>query len=108
MPKKMEQEPRNQRKMPSNELNDITLFGQNVLIQEVRADEETDEGLIKTAQDEDRAYRGIVLAKGEEAHNEKIAIGKMIYFNRYATTKFFYRGKEYLLLQEEDVIGSDK
>lgn len=96
------------RKMPKNELNDLILLGESVLIEQIRDDEIVEGGLIKGAQDEDKAHRGNVLMLGHGLGTTMMQEGDVIYFNQYAPTKFYFRGKEYLILHAEDIRAIEK
>lgn len=88
-------------------LKNLKILGDNILIDPIMGDEVVKAGminLIKTQQYEDKAYSGKVLKIGSLVQESKL-LGATVYFNQYASTKFPFEGKEYLILKSEDVLG---
>lgn len=84
----------------------IVPCGTRVLV--VREELLQKKGSLYTIQSEDSntlPSRGTILSIGEGIRNEKIQPGVQIYFGKFAGTVVHFEGKEFSLLQENEVLA---
>ncbi len=86
-----------------SKINKLNILGDNILVEPIKPDIETESGLISPTQYEDKAFAGKVIKVGNEV--KRIKIGSIVYFNKYSTTSFIFDAKEYLILKIEDIIA---
>lgn len=87
-----------------SQLKNLKLLADNVLVEPISPNIETQSGLIAPTQYEDKAFMGRVIKIGEDIKKKNL-IGSIVYFNKYSTTSFIFDGKEYLILKVEDLIA---
>lgn|SRR3990167_7422208 len=95
-------------------LTDITKFDviyDNIIIEPIKETEAVGD-LVLPQGYEDKPQLGTVIKVGEGRLMENgiivpfnVKIGDVILFNKYSTTQFLLKGKEYLVLRSEDIIA---
>lgn len=91
--------------MPNPNLQNLKIFGDWLLCEPIKEETETFEGLSKPASYEEKTSKARVVLMGEEI-KKPIQVGDILIFNQYAPISFFWKNVEYLILKEEDVLGS--
>ena len=82
-------------------IQDLNISNKNILVEPSVRKGETDSGLVKPVQYEDKAEFGIILKSGDEQFKK----GMTVFFNKYAPTKIEIEGKEVLVVRSEDIIA---
>lgn len=82
----------------------IMPLGENVVVTPQEMDAMTKSGIVlpETANKE-RPQIGTVTAVGDKV--ESLTVGDKVIFKKYGPTEFELNGTEYLILEEEDVLG---
>lgn len=78
----------------------------NILVDPIDPTETTDSGLVMDSQYEDKSYSGKVLSVGPDV--KEIKKGMTVYFNKYSSSTFPFKTKEYEILREEDILAYKK
>jgi len=74
------------------------------LIVEPISEEEEISGLIKPQEYQGKSETGKIVAMNEKSELG-LRLGMVVLFNKYAPTVFYSKGKQYLVLREEDIIA---
>lgn len=91
-------------------LINLKVLHDNVLIEPV--EEESDDGVLRPVQYEDKAEIGVVVKVGPgrwlesgDLLNTTVKTGDLVQFNKYSPTKIKIEGKDYLYIREEDILS---
>lgn len=95
-----------QKKKKQTLLDNIFVTADNVLVEPLSSEYETSEGLVRPEQYEDKAYKGIVIAVGDDVIG--IKKGMTAYFNRYSTVEIQFDEVKLLALKYEDILAYEK
>lgn len=96
----------NQNKKTQDLLNNIAVTADNIIVEPLSSEYETGEGLVRPEQYEDKAFKGTVIAVGEDVIGVKS--GMTVYFNRYSTVEIQFDEVKLLALKYEDVLAYQK
>lgn len=88
-------------KQPTNDLTKFQFRGDHVLIQAIRPDAVSTNGLIKPEQYDDKPEFGKVISVGELVGDLKV--GDTIFFGKYSTEQTRSLGEDYYIIRQEDV-----
>ncbi len=81
-------------------------LGNRVLVERVEEPEKTPSGIIIPDNAKEKPLEGNVLAIGPEVEEEgHIKVGDRVVFAKYSGTDITLEGKEYLILQTDDILG---
>jgi chaperonin GroES len=81
-------------------------LGNRVLVERVDEPEKTPSGIIIPDNAKEKPLEGNVLAIGPEVEEEgHIKVGDRVVFAKYSGTDITLEGKEYLILQTDDILG---
>jgi chaperonin GroES len=81
-------------------------LGNRVLVERVDEPEQTPSGIIIPDNAKEKPLEGNVLAIGPEVEEEgHIKVGDRVVFAKYSGTDITLEGKEYLILQSDDILG---
>ncbi|MRI59065.1 MAG: co-chaperone GroES [Epsilonproteobacteria bacterium] len=81
-------------------------LGNRVLVERVDEPEQTPSGIIIPDNAKEKPLEGNVLAIGPEVEEEgHIKVGDRVVFAKYSGTDITLQGKEYLILQTDDILG---
>ena len=90
----------------------IRPLGEKVLIERLQAEERTAGGLVLPDTAKEKPQRGTVLAVGDgrmldsgERAEVQVRKGDTVLFASYAGTDIKYEGREYLLMNESDILA---
>jgi len=81
-------------------------LGNRILVERVDEPEQTPSGIIIPDNAKEKPLEGNVLAIGPEVEEEgHISVGDRVVFAKYSGTDITLEGKEYLILQTDDILG---
>jgi chaperonin GroES len=83
-------------------------LGQRVLVERLENEEKTPAGIIIPDNAKEKPLEGKVIAiskEVEEDENMPIKEGDIVVFAKYAGTEITFDGKEYLVLNTDDILG---
>lgn len=81
-------------------------FGKQVVVEPAEVEEKSLGGIIMPATSENKSVRGTVAAVGPgEDKPLQVKVGSKVLFRKYAGTEFEHKGKTYLVLREDELIG---
>ncbi|NPA03789.1 MAG: co-chaperone GroES [Epsilonproteobacteria bacterium] len=81
-------------------------LGNRVLVERVDEPEQTPSGIIIPDNAKEKPLEGNVIAIGPEVEEEgHIKVGDRVVFAKYSGTDITLEGKEYLILQTDDILG---
>jgi len=89
----------------------IKPLGDRVVIEPVDQEETTASGIVLPDSAKEKPQEGKVVAvgAGKVENGERVALevseGDHIIFSKYAGTEVEYKGKEYLILREDDILA---
>lgn len=90
----------------------LNIIGARLLIEEQKAEEKTKGGIILQPQDREKTYTGKVLKVGKGSYLEsgkikpmEIEVGDTVIYAKFAGTPIKVDGKQYLILNERDVLA---
>ncbi|WP_458701350.1 co-chaperone GroES [Sulfurospirillum sp. 1307] len=85
---------------------DFTPLGQRVLIERVEEPTTTASGIIIPDNAKEKPLNGKVVAISKEiAEQGQIAVNDTVVFGKYAGTELSLDGKEYLVMEEKEILG---
>ena len=85
---------------------DFTPLGQRVLIERVEESTTTASGIIIPDNAKEKPLNGKVVAISKEiAEQGQIAVNDTVVFGKYAGTELSLDGKEYLVMEEKEILG---
>lgn len=87
-------------------------LGNRVLVEVLEAEEKTEGGIVlpDTAQEKPQQAKVIAVGKGKVSDEGKVIpmevkTGDIIIFGKYSGTDLKVEGKDYLMLNEDDILG---
>jgi len=83
-------------------------LGQRVLVERLENEEKTPSGIIIPDNAKEKPLEGKVIAiskEVEEDENMPINVGDVVVFAKYSGTEITFDGKEYLVLNTDDILG---
>ena len=81
-------------------------LGNRVLVERIDEPEQTPSGIIIPDNAKEKPLEGNVLAIGPEVEEEgHIKVGDRVVFAKYSGTDITLQGREYLILQTDDILG---
>ena len=85
----------------------IKPLGTRVLVEVDKAETKTASGIIIPDSAQEKPQRGKVVAvrKGTKDEEMELKVGDAILYGRYAGTEIKYEGKEYMIIQQSDVLA---
>ena len=85
----------------------IKPLGARVLIKKVEAVEKTEAGLILSGSAKEKPQHAEVLAVGPGTEDEKmeLAVGDNVIFSKYGGTDLKYKGVEYTIINQRDILA---
>ncbi len=85
----------------------IKPLGTRVLVEVDKAETKTASGIIIPDSAQEKPQRGKVIAVGKGTKDEEmeLKVGDAILYGRYAGTEIKYEGKEYMIMQQSDVLA---
>jgi len=85
----------------------IKPLGTRVLVEVDKAETKTASGIIIPDSAQEKPQRGKVVAVGKGTKDEEmeLKVGDAILYGRYAGTEIKYEGKEYMIMQQSDVLA---
>lgn len=78
-------------------------FKDRVLLRQLEADTMTAGGILLPDEAQKKPQQGEVIAVGSEV--EETRVGDVVVFAQYAGTKAEFDGNEYIIINEEDLLG---
>ena len=85
---------------------DFTPLGQRVLIERVEESTTTASGIIIPDNAKEKPLNGKVVAISKEiADKGQIAVNDTVVFGKYAGSELSLDGKEYLVMEEKEILG---
>ena len=85
----------------------ITPLNRNVLVKPKAQDETTSSGLILTTTTTEKPCEGLIVTKAEDC-KLRIKEGDIVLYNKYAGSIAQIADLQYLILNEEDILGIRK
>ncbi len=76
-----------------------------VLVERKEEENKTASGIIIPDNAKEKPLQGTVLAVGPDAKEEGINEGDVVVFGKYSGTEITLEGKEYLILNSDDILG---
>lgn len=85
----------------------IKPLGARVVIKQMDALEKTEGGLILSGSAKEKPQQAEVLAVGPGTEEEKmeLKVGDIVVFSRYGGTEFKYKGEEYQIINQKDILA---
>lgn len=84
----------------------FTPLGQRVLIERVEEESTTASGIIIPDNAKEKPLNGVVRAISEEIKEAgQISIGDTVVFGKYSGTELALDGKDYLVMEDKDILG---
>lgn len=85
----------------------IKPLGARVVIKRMEALEKTEGGLILSASAKEKPQEAEVLAVGAGTEDEKmeLKVGDKVIFSKYGGTELKYRGEEYTIINQKDILA---
>lgn len=85
----------------------IKPIGARVLIKKLEAEEKTKGGIILTssAKEEPQIAEILAVGKGTEEELMELAVGDKVIFSKYAGTECKYKGNEYTIMNQKDILA---
>ena len=85
----------------------IRPLGARVLIKQMDAEEKTEGGLILSGSAKEKPQQAEVLAVGPGTADEKmeLKVGDIVVFSRYGGNELKYKGEEYTIINQKDILA---
>ena len=90
----------------------IRPLGERLLVQRVEAEAKTAGGILLPESAKEKPKEGVVIALGEgrlldsgERAEWALAVGDRVLFTSYGGTEVKYKGEEYMIMEERDILG---
>lgn len=98
------------KKTKKTNIQDFNILYDNVFVKGIEVEEVG--GILTPSSYEDKPELGEVLKIGEGRIFEngtviplRVAVGDVVYFNKYSSTKFRFDGEDYFVVREEDIVA---
>ncbi len=77
-----------------------------VVIQPAKAEEKTEGGIIipDTAKEKPQKGEVVAVGPGKEGNLMNVSVGDTVLYGKYAGQELTYRGKDYLIMREDDIL----
>ncbi|HZK10119.1 MAG TPA: co-chaperone GroES [Clostridia bacterium] len=82
----------------------IKPIGERVVLKEIEAEEVTRSGLILAGEKEE-PQKAQIVATTEKGEELGLKVGCQVYYKRYAGTKVKYENEEFIIIDNDDVLG---
>ena len=88
----------------------IKPLGERVVIKRLEAVEKTQSGIVLPGQAKEQPQMAEVIAVGPGTKEEKMELkpGDTVVFSRYAGTEIKYKGEEYSIMSQKDILATVK
>lgn len=83
----------------------IQPLGLRVLIKPLEQDSRTASGILLPETAKEKPQTGLVVAVGDD-EEIKLKVNDKVLFAKYTGTEFKYRGQDYLLMEQNDVLAT--
>lgn len=85
----------------------IKPLGARVVIKKLEAEEKTEAGLLLSGSAKEKPQQAEVVAVGKGTEDEpmELKIGDMVVFSKYSGTEFKYKGTEYTIISQKDILA---
>ena len=85
----------------------IKPLGARVVIKKMEAEEKTEAGLLLSGSAKEKPQQAEVVAVGPGTSEEpmELKIGDIVIFSRYGGSEFKYRGTEYTIINQKDILA---
>ena len=90
--------------MPNPNLQNLKIFSDWLLCEPIKEERKVG-GLVEPVSFEEKTSFAKVVMLGNEI-KKPIKVGDVVFFNQYASISFTFGEKTYLILKEEDILGS--
>jgi chaperonin GroES len=86
----------------------IKPLGEKVVIKRLEAEEKTQSGIVLPGQAKEKPQIAEVVAVGPGTDDDKmeLKVGDLVIFSQYAGTQVKYKGDEYTILSQKDVLAT--
>ena len=86
----------------------IKPLGNRVLIKKVEAEEKSEGGIILTSSAKEKPQIAEVVAVGPGTKDEpmEVKVGDKVVFSKYAGTDIKFKGEEYTLMSQSDILAT--
>jgi len=86
----------------------IKPLGEKVVIKRLEAEEKTQSGIVLPGQAKEKPQIAEVVAVGPGTEDDKmeLKVGDFVIFSQYAGTQIKYKGDEYTILSQKDVLAT--
>ena len=90
----------------------VTPLGDNILVQRIEAESTSAGGIVLPESAKEKPREGVVISVGEGRMNDEgkrnapqVSKNDRVIFNSYAGTEIKVEGKDYLIMNEDDVLA---
>ncbi len=85
----------------------IKPLGARVVIKKMDAEEKTEAGLLLSAAAKEKPQQAEVLAVGPGTKDEpmELKVGDVVIFSRYGGNELKYKGQEYTIINQKDILA---
>tara|TARA_B100000767_G_C19375622_1_gene373729 strand:+ start:252 stop:533 length:282 start_codon:yes stop_codon:yes gene_type:complete len=85
----------------------IKPLGNNVILQQAKAETKTASGIIIPDTAQEKPQKGHVLAVGSGGKDYKmtVKVGNTVLYSKYAGSELSYEGDDYLIVKESDILA---
>ena len=86
----------------------IKPLGERVVIKRLEAEEKTQSGIVLPGQAKEKPQMAEVVAVGPGTEEDKMELkaGDLVIFSQYAGTQVKFKGEEYTILSQKDVLAT--
>jgi chaperonin GroES len=86
----------------------IKPLGERVVIKRLEAEEKTQSGIVLPGQAKEQPQMAEVVAVGPGTKDDKMELkpGDTVVFSRYAGTEIKYKGTEYSIMSQKDILAT--
>ena len=86
----------------------IKPLGERVVIKRLEAEEKTESGIVLPGQAKEQPQMAEVVAVGPGTKDDKMELkaGDTVVFSKYAGTEIKYKGDEYTIMSQKDILAT--
>jgi len=86
----------------------IKPLGERVVIKRLEAEEKTESGIVLPGQAKEQPQMAEVMAVGPGTKDDKmeLKVGDKVVFSKYAGTEIKYKGEEYTIMSQKDILAT--
>ncbi|MCL2437217.1 MAG: co-chaperone GroES [Clostridiales bacterium] len=86
----------------------IKPLGERVVIKRLEAEEKTQSGIVLPGQAKEQPQMAEVIAVGPGTKDDKMELkkGDVVVFSKYAGTEIKYKGAEYTIMSQKDILAT--